>query len=82
VSAARRKMACKPSSVPDPPSVYASPKRDFVPLAVQVATIYLALPLPEGSSGQPGDGPGTPNPPIRPCTRWGLPGPPMLPPER
>ena len=28
--------------------------------------------LPSGSSGQPGDGPGTHSPPIRPCSRWGL----------
>ena len=38
-----------------------------------VATIYLAPTLPPGSSGQPGDGPGIPKPPIRPCSRWGLP---------
>ena len=28
--------------------------------------------LPSGSSGQPGDGPDTHGPPIRPCSRWGL----------
>ena len=32
--------------------------RGFVPVAVRAAAIYLALPLPAGSSGQPGDGPG------------------------
>ncbi len=39
----------------------------------RVATIYLGQTLPPGSSGQPGDGPGTRCPPIRPCSGWGLP---------
>ena len=28
--------------------------------------------FPSGSSSQPGDGPDTHSPPIRPCSRWGL----------
>ena len=63
--------ACKPSSVPDRGAVYALGLR---PTNRPAAAIYLALPLPEGSCGQPGDGPGTHSPAIRPCSGWGLPG--------
>ena len=69
----QRKAACKPSSVPRPTTVYTPASQGFVPMSGGVATIHLALPLPEGSSGQPGDGPGTLGPPIRPCSGWGLP---------
>ena len=54
----RPKAACKPSSVPGLKAVYTPPERSFLPLRGPVATIYLALTLPPGSSGQPGDGPG------------------------
>ena len=76
-----RKTACKPSSVRRLPAVYAS---CFFPRANCAATIYLAPTLPPGSSGQPGEGPGTllprslpntgqPVSPARPCSGWGLP---------
>ena len=35
--------------------VYIPTSRDFLPGDGPAATIYLVLPLPEGSSGQPGD---------------------------
>ena len=66
-------VACKPSSVPAQPSVYV-PRRDFLPSGRPAAAIHLALPLPAGSSGQPGDRAGLPWSPIRPCSGWGLPG--------
>ena len=52
------KVACKPSSVSGWPMVYAARTRSFFPLNNQAAAIYLALALPPGSCGQPGDGPG------------------------
>ena len=68
------RQACKPSPVPDLRSVYAPPRRSFFPILGRGTAIYLPPPLPTGSSGQPGDGPGTHDPPIRPCSGWGLPG--------
>ena len=38
----------------------------------RTVAIYLGPTLPADSSSQPGDGPGTHSPPIRPCSRWGL----------
>ena len=67
----RRKAACKPSSVPRARLVYA--REGFLPMERGTATIYLALPLPRGSSGQPGDSLGIYSPSIWPCTGWGLP---------
>ena len=82
------KVAYKPSSVPGGSTVYVPACRNFFPLGGLAATIYLGLPLLEGSSSQRGDGlrrsqrerrspdesgPGTRNPPIRPCSGWGLP---------
>ena len=43
-------------------------------MSPHAATICLAPPLLEGSSDQPGDGPGTLCPSIRSCSGWGLPG--------
>ena len=37
-----------------------------------MVTISLGPALPRDSSSQPGDGPGTHGPPIRPCSKWGL----------
>ena len=53
------KAVCKPSSVPNKPSVYTSKYRGFIPMAYKAAIIYLAQMLPSGSSGQPKGSPPT-----------------------
>jgi hypothetical protein len=55
-------------------------KPDSVPRRIRATVIHLALALPPGSCSQPGDSAGHrcpaiagTCPPIRPCSRWGLP---------
>ena len=65
------KEAYKPSSVPAG-RFTSTTNRGLLPVPPTVV-IYLGLTSPSSSCGQPEDGPGAHGPPIRPCSRWGLP---------